>query len=88
MTGFVQSACVVVLLTASTAVAQPAAAPSKTPQPDYLALSSNGGLNDQLKPEATRRAGQPSVEKTATSVSQQAELGVGESLWHRWNDLP
>ena len=88
MTGFIQSACVAVLLTASTAVAQPAGAPSKTPQPDHLALSSSGGLNDQLRQEDIGRAEQPSVEKTATDISQPARLGVDESLWHRWNDLP
>jgi hypothetical protein len=87
MTGFVQSACVVVLLAASTAVGQPAGT-AKVHQPDHLALSSDGGINDQLKQEGSGHAEQPPVEKTATDVFQQARAAAGESLWHRWNDLP
>lgn len=88
MTCFMKLAFVVVLLTASPAIAQSAGDPSKTSQPDHLALSSGGGSNDQLKQEGSGLAERPSVEKTATDVPQQARVGVGESLWHRWNDLP
>jgi hypothetical protein len=87
MTGFVQGACVVVLLTASVAVAQPAGTP-KVHQPDHLALSSGGGVNDQLKQQGSGRAEQPPAEKTATDVSHRARVAVGESLWDRWNGLP
>jgi hypothetical protein len=87
MAAFIQTACVVALLTVSTAVAQPAARPSKTPLPDRVALSSGGGLKDQLKQEGGPAEQQPVVE-TATDASQQAEARVRESLWHRWNDLP
>lgn len=86
MTSFIQSAGLVVLLSASTAVAQPAGAASKAPQPDRVALSSSGQPNDQLKQEGS--AEEPAVAKTATDVSQQAKARARESLWHRWNDLP
>ena len=87
MTGFLQRACVVVLLTASTAVAQPAGT-AKVHHPDHLALSSAGGINGQLKQEGSGGAEQPPAQKTIADVSPRSKLVAGESLWHRWNDLP
>ncbi len=87
MTGFLQGACVVALLTASTAVAQPAGTP-KVHHPDHLALSSGGGVNDQTRQQGSGRVEQPPAEKTIADVSQHAKVAAGELLWHRWNDLP
>ena len=92
MTSFLQSACVAVLLTASTAAAQPAGAPSKAPQPgtlhSSLAPAPDGGVNNQTGQEGGDRVEQLPAEQTAADVSLRSRLATGESLWRRWNDLP
>jgi len=90
MAGFMRTACTVILLTASTAAAQPVAAPSKAPQPDHLASSAGGGINSQFRLEDSNAEQLPEhlpAENAATNPSQKPRL-AGESLWHRWNDMP